>query len=344
MGRGYWTTSTGSTYCPECGGDPVIATSPRVWTRISRWLTLGKGAGPTLTCEAGHTWRAGSFAALTLRHPSRAGKWLRLPLQLFRRARHARTMTPVPVTYLMAAVVGVLLGAAADLTTDFPWWVVAVGFVGAVWVFFMSTAFWGPHRLRRIDVLRMVNPERARAEERAALETAVRTGELPAYAVAGWRGSLGGWGGGHHDLRSITLRFVDDSNERRWIEVETVSGSRLGPVGLRKEHLAENLVGRIPDVPQFDRIDEQFIWHRKREHEYEELLRNLAWLPATLVVDGSDVDAEVARVDDGIAVYAPHGQVVIEVMARNVELDNFTLVAVTNLAPFFDEMEARRKR
>jgi hypothetical protein len=43
----------------------------------------------------------------------------------------------------MAALVGTALGVGLDLTVGWPWWAVALGFLIAVWLVFLSTAFWG---------------------------------------------------------------------------------------------------------------------------------------------------------------------------------------------------------
>jgi hypothetical protein len=270
---------------------------------------------------------------------SRIGRLLGLPFRLFRMVRHHRHMEPVPLTYLMAAGVGLGLGVAIDLFIDVPWWLVAGGFVALVWLFFMSTAFWGPHRLRRRDVSRFINPGRARTRDVASLEKAIRSGELPAYAVTSWNGqtSLGGWGrGGSSGWHSITLRFTYPDNAYRWVEVETRSGDQ--PASLRKEMLAQNLLSRLDDPPSFNNIDEMRAWHVRHRREQEERAHDLAWRPGHLVVDGVEIAAEVITVDDGVAILAVRGDVFFEILARRVDTPTIELARVPSLAPYVADM------
>jgi hypothetical protein len=247
-------------------------------------------------------------------------------------------MTPVPLTYVMAAAVGVVIGVVVDLAGGPPWWAVGLAVVGIVWLFFMSTAFYGPFRLRRRDYLHMVNPRRAAEEDDKAMERAVRNGELPVYGLDDWAGSryVGGSGRDQHGPHTIGLRFLDPDDEHRWVEVETVSGSRAGPTGSRRVILAENLIGRVTDPPDLSSIEEMLAWPDARRREYESRVSELAWEPCELRVDGETVVAEMMRFDDGIAVLAGHDGSVIEILARNVEPGEIDLVTVTDLTPFLE--------
>ncbi len=216
--------------------------------------------------------------------------------------------------------------------------------VGIVWLFFMSTAFYGPFRLRRRDYLHMVNPRRAAEEDDKAMERAVRNGELPVYGLDDWAGNrnVGGSGRDQYGPHTIGLRYLDPDDERRWVEVETVSGSRAGPAGLRREVLAENLIGRVTDPPDLSSIEELLAWHDARRRESESRVAELAWEPYELGVDGETVVAEMVRVDDGIAVFARHDGSAIEILARNVEPGEIDLVTVTDLTPFLEGTRRHR--
>jgi hypothetical protein len=247
-------------------------------------------------------------------------------------------MTPVPLTYVMAAAAGVVIGVVIDLAGGPPWWVVGLAFVGIVWLFFLSTAFYGPFRLRRRDYLHMVSPRRAAVEDDKAMELAVRIGELPVYGLDDWAGSraVGGSGRDQRGPHTIGLRYLDPDDERHWVEVETVTRSHARPKNMRRETLALNLARRIADPPSFSSIEERLAWHDARRRESEGSLTEFAWEPCRLVVDGESVAAEMVRVDDGIAVLASHDGSAIEILARNVEPGEIDLVTVTDLTPFLE--------
>ena len=251
-------------------------------------------------------------------------------------------MTPVPLTYLMAMVLGVGIGVVVDILGPVPWWLVAVLVVAVVWLFFVSTAFWGPYRLRRADWLRVTDPSRARTEEYAAIARAVGDGELRPYALVGWSGtaSLGGWGRGHRGWHTISIRFHDADDERRWAKVETTVGSHPEPSETRKGVLAENLVGQIPDIPSFRSSQEAHAWHARRRRDYEHRLATLEWQLRQIVVNGAVVGAEVASVDDGVAVSAEHDGVVIQILARNVAVGEIELASVPDLAPYLENIDS----
>ena len=256
MGKGYWKVQAGTTSCPECGQDPVSSDDPSIWTRISNWFNLGMKAAPTLTCANNHTWGAASYSLLRLGHRSRGGRIVRRPLMVLGAIRNHRTMEPVPRTYALAIAVGTVLGLILDWLFEWPWWLVALGFVVIVWLFFMSTAFWGRFRMTRHDLLQAVNPQRAHQRAKADLATAVAAGALRAYVVADWVGEieLGGWRGsrrGHPT--NLALRH---SGGARWVEVDTsMVRPDSGPATLEMENLLDNLLGAVMPMPEDD-VDE----------------------------------------------------------------------------------------
>lgn len=341
MEKARWTTHIGSSTCPQCGEVAVSATHPGTWRRLWRRFAFAEGVGTTLTCGNGHTWGAGSsrgYHERRLRRGRRAFKAVRI----FGMVRRSRAMTPFPLTYLMAMVLGVGIGVVVDVLGPVPWWLVTVLVVAAVWLFFMSTAFWGPYRLRRADWLQLTDPPRARTEAYAAIARAVGDGELKPYALVGWSGtaSLGGWGRGHGGWHTISLRFRDAGDDRRWVEVETTVGSHPEPSELRKRGLAENLVAQIPDIPSFGSSQEAQAWHARRRRDYEHRLATLKWQLRQIVVNGAVVGAEVASVDDGVAVSAEHDGVVIQILARNVAVGEIKLAPVRDLAPYLENIDS----
>ncbi|MCZ7534140.1 MAG: hypothetical protein M5U23_12205 [Acidimicrobiia bacterium] len=73
-------------------------------------------------------------------------------------SRH-RSMQAVPRTYVLAAVVGALLGGLLELLVGWSWWLVALAFMAAVWLFFLSSAFWGPDPVRIDDIRDVIDPQ-----------------------------------------------------------------------------------------------------------------------------------------------------------------------------------------
>jgi hypothetical protein len=123
-----------------------------------------------------------------------------VPIQLIQALRHHRTMIPVPATYL-ATLVGVVVGVAAQLLLGWPWWLVAAGVVAAVWLFFTSTAVWGPGGSSQplaTDLLRVVHPRQAIEREHRQEVERFQAAPFPLYGLPPvWPGPrhLGGWEG-----------------------------------------------------------------------------------------------------------------------------------------------------
>jgi hypothetical protein len=124
-----------------------------------------------------------------------------VPIQLVQVLRHHRTMIPVPATYLAATLLGAVVGVAAQLLLGWSWWLVAAGVVAAVWLFFVSTAVWGPGGSSQplaTDLLRVVRPGLAIERDHRQEAERFRAAPFPLYGLPpawpGWR-HLGGWEG-----------------------------------------------------------------------------------------------------------------------------------------------------
>ena len=50
-------------------------------------------------------------------------------------------MEPVPLTYLMAAGLGLVVGVIMDLVLGWPWWWVAIAVMAMVWLFCSPASF-----------------------------------------------------------------------------------------------------------------------------------------------------------------------------------------------------------
>lgn len=336
MGEGYWKVQVGTTSCPECGGDPVTQEDPSLWERLRSRFNLGMRAAPTLTCASGHTWGAASYALIRLGHRSRVGRIVRRPLTLFAAVRRHRTMEPVPRTYALACAVGALLGLLLDLLFGWSWWLVAIGFVVAVWLFFMSTAFWGRFRMTRHDLLEVIDPQRARAQAEAGLAASVAAGELYAYTVAGWSGTieLGGWGGGPGRPTDVALRHGD---EDRWVEVDAMMvGPDPRPATLRMENLADNLLGAVVPWPEGD-ADEWHVQFAKRSKLIDEIAPTLEWGPGSITVGGTESPAQVLRYQTATAVFVDRGDHWICLQMDHADHSRLDLQRTMDVKPYIRE-------
>lgn len=148
--------TVGPLVCPECGADSVKSHRPSSLERLRYWLWNGGSAPTTMICVQGHQWPGGGGRTLTYGGSSR--RWVLVPFELARVVYRERSMVPVPLTYLVAALVGIGCGVVADLVIGWPWWLVAGAFVAAVWVFFLASALWGPGRSLGDDLWMVIDP------------------------------------------------------------------------------------------------------------------------------------------------------------------------------------------
>lgn len=133
-----WAVTVGWLLCPECGGAPAEERPPGGWERFSYWLVNRGKAPTTLVCANGHEWVRSSGLTL-FRGSSSVPRWVRLPGRLFRTLLAERRAQPTPMTYLLAAGTGLLLGLVLDLALGWPWWAVTAGFVVFAWLLFLSS-------------------------------------------------------------------------------------------------------------------------------------------------------------------------------------------------------------
>jgi len=144
-----------------------------------------------------------------------------VPIQLIQALRHHRTMIPVPATYL-ATLVGVVVGVAAQLLLGWPWWLVAAGVVAAVWLFFTSTAVWGPGGSSQplaTDLLRVVHPRQAIEREHRQEVERFQAAPFPLYGLPPvWPGPrhLGGWEGSWARRQRPSLLRSASATATRW--------------------------------------------------------------------------------------------------------------------------------
>src|SRR5262245_55303819 len=109
--------------CVRCGARDFQVTRQGWVGGLRDWFWNGGPWRPlTRVCRrCGATNRSGDGGRV---RPAARG-WWRVPVELVGILRLRRTMVPVPVSYLVAAVAGTALGVTAQLALGWPWWLVA---------------------------------------------------------------------------------------------------------------------------------------------------------------------------------------------------------------------------
>lgn len=316
--------------CPECGEAPTEAHRPGRWQRFTYWLVNGSKAPTTLVCANGHEWERSVGMILFRRSPS-VPRWLRLPGELFRTLLAERRMQPTPMTYLLAAGTGLLLGLILDLALRLPWWAVATGFVVFVWLLFLASAFHGPDLGHRL--LRVLYPDRAAERDRQRLEDALTSGSLIGYEVESWNGarSIGGWSSSP-EPHSLTIRH-GEYEQAEWIEVTTQADDETAPAGLWiQEDLERGLIEAqfpLPDDPTIEDLQQ-----RQRNIQQAEPPK---WQSTSFRVDHQDMPGQIARVGSHWAALIATRKVVVEMTGNRVDPDHVHLVRIASLAHYTND-------
>ncbi len=315
MARAQWSVSVGGAGpCVRCGADAWRPTRRPLLRRVWGWMRFGFPINRVdIICGSCGEEGGGMYSAL---HRARPGWWW-LPVQLVSVIRAERSMEPVPITYLAAAVAATVAGVAAQIVLGWPWWVVAAALVVAVWLFFMSSALWGSSNGRR-EVARLLAPRRA-----ARHDVAERVEEMSATGrtmcgVANWPGELGlggvvGYGPGAD-------------------RVLLVHGDRRGDGPLVEVTMADRLDAHQARA-RAELADPVAAWNSPRgarpRHGPDPV-----WTSRRFVVQ--DAEVAFAFLESGTvwaAVRAIGGDE-IRVVARNVPPENVSLTLVKDLTPY----------
>lgn len=206
--RAVWFTTVGGDLCRACGLEGQVAATPTRWERLRGWLFDGQAPRPTLRCPNGHEWPAGSSSSLWV-GADRGPSWWSWPARVMRVLMAHRTAEPVPVFWLGATVVGVIMGVVLRVTLGWAWLLVTVVWLLLVWMVFLATALRSLGRPGLwIDLVRTVSPTRA---ERLEAEQLIRLVQAagPVYGLSDWAGqrSLGGHGQSGSMLTHLELMY-----------------------------------------------------------------------------------------------------------------------------------------
>jgi hypothetical protein len=239
--------------------------------------------------------------------------WWSVPFRLVGVLARRRSRVPVAATYLVAAAGGAVLGAVAQLVLGWPWWLVAAAVVVAVWLLFLSSAFWGGSAGRPLatEALLVVAPARGMRRERQAMAERFRAAPFPLYGLpASWAGPrwLGGAGtrqsrGRPPEVTSLALAHGDPAAEH-------------GPQ-LRVEVRAD------PEDPGAG-------------PELRHDLAGAAWSAVSIRVDGRPVRFDLlAEGRHWVAVAEVDGRALV-LEARDLTVDQIELVRVADIGPYIE--------
>jgi hypothetical protein len=270
--------------------------------------------------------------------------WWSVPIRLVQALRHHRTMIPVPATYLVATLVGAVVGVAVQLVLGWPWWLVAAAVVAAVWLFFASTAVWGAGGSSQplaTDLLRAVRPRQAIERAHRQEVERFRAAPFPLYGLPpAWPGPryLGGWEGSWtKGKRPVTTALSlghgdplveEGPNLRVEVRVEDVGPEHPATTGVgRRRMLAEDLwIQAAPQGHDIAQHVEQLAAARRRPDP--------AWSQVAIPVDGRPVGFWwLAEGRHWVALAELNGRT-LALHGRDLPVESVELVRVSDLEPY----------
>ncbi len=325
--------------CPRCEANDWTEWRPGIWAGTAEWLRSGQPWRP-LRRRCGHCGleeAAGSATAVFRPVPT---GWIRLPGAVLGAVLRRRVAQPVPMTYLAACGVGILLGVVLQLALGWAWWGVALAFVAVVWLAFLSTALGGPGRGRGFitEVVMAVSPERGMARQERQVEAAYRSPPFPLFGLpSSWRGLrfIGEWGfASRKGIQSLELNHGHPRHrDGPELRVETsVEGLEFLPdaelLALRHELFHSMPPPHGLDPHQMRR------WHFAREETFQ------SWRPESrtpfLPVDGVPVEFNAVLEGQHWIAEGRVGTVTVKIRARAFPIEDVELVTVRDIEPYIE--------
>jgi hypothetical protein len=321
--------------CMACGSPDLEVICPGRAEGLRDWLRSGgRWRPPRQVCRrCGHVTVAGS-----VRYLARRAGWWRVPAGLVQVLRRRRSRVPSPAIYLLAAAVGTALGAGAQLLIGWPWWLVAVGVLAAVWLGFAATALGGggPDRSLVSDLLMVTDPAAAMRRQHRVMAEQFRASPLPLYGLpAAWPGlrHLGGWGsrqarGEPAVVTNLSLAHGDPlaaHGPQLLVEVRAEPGPGQAPEGgpALRQRLAEELGWTVAAAGD-------------RPPEPPERDAGVAWTEATIAVDGRAARFDLlAEGRHWVAAGAVEGFLLV-LQGRDLDAGEVELVRVTDVEPYVE--------
>jgi hypothetical protein len=333
-----WLVTVGGGPCPVCGLDGDVAFVPDKWARLKEWLVNGQAPRARLVCVNGHEWPAGSTDFLT----AVGGRgWWRWPLKAIRVLGQHRTAEPVPLFWVVSAVVGVVVGVVAEVTLGWFWWLVTAVWLVLVWLMILATAFRYPGRADLwIDLVATVSPQRAQQLETKRLLQLVEGAPGPVYGLAEWEGprQIGGHGrSSSAGLTRLELVYGSPLDEPH-LKVNTIWKRRQTPdlvIENSRNRLIRDLWHRQVRPPDELDGDQRRSWMRKQHVDIDQ--RPIPdGTPTSISIEGTTHHAEVYREDEDWIAVVDAEPVLIEIESHQVPMDHLALAPVADLTAYTD--------
>ena len=260
-----------------------------------------------------------------------------------------RTAEPVPVFWLGATVVGVLLGVVLRETLDWSWLLVTVMWLLLVWLFFLATALLpeGRHGLW-VELVRTVSPTRAGRLETEELIRMVQAAPGPVYGLAGWAGqrSLGGHGQSGSMLIHFELMYGDPPDEPH-LRVNTIWRRPDRLVDVEPDHIRRELTRemwyRQAPRPEDLAPEEFHQWAMKRRIEIDG--RPVPkWASSEFLIDDISHPAETFTVGDDWVAVIDLDSALIGLQSHGIPADRVTLTPVSDITPYAEGSRQLRDR
>lgn len=342
-----WFFTVGGGLCRTCGLEGHVAATPTRWARLKGWLIDGQAPTPTLRCPNGHEWHAGSSASLWV-GTDRGPSWWGWPARVMRVLMAHRTAEPVPVFWLGATVVGVIMGVVLRVTLGWAWLSVTIGWLLLVWLVFLATAL---RPLGRpglwIDLVRTVSPSRA---ERLEAEQLIRLvqGAGPVYGLANWAGqrSLGGHGQSGSMLTHLELIYGSPLDGPR-LRVNTMWKRPERPAEIELDRIRRQLTRELwyHQAPQPENLaaEEFHQWAVKRRIDIDERPIPKWGTSEFLIDDISHPAGMFADGDDWVAV-VDLDSAIVGLQSRGIPTNSASLTKVPDITPFLEGSRQLRDR
>lgn len=297
----------------------------------------------------------GGEGFLSVARYTRGPGWWAAPVRAFRVLRDERTAIPAPIHHVLAGVVGSGLGVALDVVIGWPWWLVAMGTVIAVWVAYMATAFRrvgaGVPESLRTQLRDALDPKGALARYDRRMEAVVRTPPFPLFGLAdSWRGPRfiggAGWGGIGREARieSIELAHgdpLDETGPRLRVE-----SSAAHPTLPREMILRDLAVGLWQETerPPANLPAERFrSWVDARERAIRRR-ETPSFAPVEISVNGRHRRFDHLSSGANWIAYGIVDDVTLKLSARNLSPDEVELVTVREPEPYIAGTRLLRER
>lgn len=310
--------------------------------RLRHFISHGMPAPEVWIFPNGHYTGGHAGRSLSWSGNARLPRTVRIAWQVARVIHRERSMEPVPLTYLIAIGVGVVVGIGLDLWRGWAWWLVAAAVVTTTWLFFLSTAFW-PDRSDWMARLRYVtDPAGAHRRELASFITRVAAGDIVAYGLVGWSGpvGLGGWSAASHEITSFSIVYFDSgADQAPTVEVEHHVARRHHSHPLADEIRQDFVVNSVA-LPPSGRTGD--LGRHMAQRRWQALQQPLpAWRETTMSVAGEPTKFALLRRPGAFAAIAQLASGHLVVRGRGCDPDGLAIERIFDLAPYVEATVSR---